>query len=676
MLHEDVSACILYFYEVLGLRWLQTLYTRTNMHVCLAYCCKLWHFRNMLLKFLTRFIACLVVAFCQMGYAEVLEQQNVLVAKTLIFTQVERIDIGLDGAFSEPVTIKLPDSWNTTGKFGRSNYVLAFDISNQLTAVPLAIYVPRLGNRVAVVLNGKKIAESAVFGDINADSAQRPFFLKLPAELLVTQNNRVELQLEGEKNRYAGLSKVHIGIESDIYSRYSQRYSLQTAGSFAVIVASIMFAIVSLLFWRVTKDKSYLLFSVLCVLWSIRTSYAVIMRAPFDHRTWTFLIDMCYAGVVSCIIFFCIHTLNLRFKKTLYAITGGFLVVSFVLVAWHALGEINAVRQWWTFLMLIFVAFMSIMVISAWYFDRQPGSAALAGAGAIALMLGAYDHITVFYFKDGYGGFALARYAILFFLMAMAWILSDRFLRLLSREKTLRSEVAEELRIKKMVLEKELLEKEVLLTQSAHDTQRRRLLQDLHDGMGLQLNGLMGLVEHGSLDRRELTSEVRTTLEQLRVMMDGTESFDGTLAELFGHVRYRAETRLLRHAIRLAWDCQLDDASLDKVNPSSALNMQRVMFELCTNIIKHAKASCVNVNIQLGKESGIPSELLLVIADDGIGIQPDGLKNLTNSDAITLGAGTLSVKRRVAELNANYEVISGVTGGMQHTLNIPISSFY
>ncbi len=650
--------------------------TLTNMNVQLAYCCKLWHFRNMILKFLIRLLVCLVILFCQYGHTEVLKQQSVLAEEPLIFTQAERVDIGVDGVSSKPATTKLPESWNGAGKSGQSHYVLAFDISSQLAAVPLAMYVPRLGNRFAVVLNGKKIAESAAFGDKNADSAQRPFFLKLPVELLVVQNNLVELQLEGEKNRYAGLSKVHIGAESDIYSRYSQRYSLQTAGSFAVIVASVMFAILSLLFWRVTKDKSYVLFSVLCVLWSIRTSYAVVVRAPFDHRAWTFLIDMCYAGVVCCIVLFCIHTLNLRFKKTLYAITGGFLAVSFVLVAWHAFGEVNAVRQWWTFLMLAFVALVSIMVISSWYFDKQPGSAALASAGAIALMLGAYDHVIVFYFKDGYGGFALARYAILFFLMAMAWILADRFLRLLSREKTLRSEIAEELRVKKMALEQELLEKEVLLNQSAHHTQRRRLLQDLHDGMGLQLNGLMGLVEHGSLDRRELTSEVRTTLEQLRVMMDGTESFDGTLAELFGHVRYRVETRLLRHAIRLVWNCQLTNVTEVKVNPSSALNLQRVMFELCTNIIKHAKASCVNVDIQMTNKSDMPNELHIVIKDDGIGLQTEEIKKSTNADASFSGAGTLSVKRRVTELNANYEIISSASGGMQHVLTIPVASFH
>ena len=636
----------------------------------------------MLQKFIIRLVSCLTVLFCQLGHAEVLQQQHVLAAEPIIFTQADRIDVGANGVLSQPVTAKLPDAWNGTGKSGQSHYTLAFDISAQLATTPLAMYVPRLGNRFAVVLNGKKIAESAAFDDKNADSAQRPFFLKLPAELLKVQNNLVELQLVGDKNRYAGLSKVHIGADSDISSRYTQRYNWQTAGSFAVIVASIMFAVLSLLFWRVTKDKSYILFSALCVLWSIRTSYAVVVRAPFDYHAWTFLVDMCYAGVVSCIIVFCVHTLNLRFKKTLYAITGGFLTVSFVLVSWHAFGEVNAVRQWWSFLMLALVTLMSIMVISAWYFDRQPGSAALAGAGFIGLMMGLYDHATVFYFKDGYGSFALARYAILFFLIAMAWILADRFLRLLSREKTLRTEVAEELRVKKEVLENELLEKEVLLNQTAQQAERRRLLQDLHDGMGLQLNGLMGLVEHGSLDRRELTSEVRTTLEQLRVMMDGTESFDGTLAELFGHVRYRAETRLQRHAIRLAWDCRLSNATEAKVNPISALNLQRVMFELCTNIIKHAKASCVSVDIQLVNKSGITSELQIVMVDDGIGIQPEGGKNSTNAttnvsvNAPLSGAGTLSVKRRVAELNAKYQVLPSTSGGMHHVLNIPITSFY
>lgn len=603
------------------------------------------------------------------GQAAALPEQMIISAEPAIFTRAVRIDLDLQGTPSPAQLVHLPEAWNGIEKSGRSNYQFGFDVAGQKTS-SLAIYVPRLGNRFAIFLNGKKIAESAAFGDKDADSAQQPYFLKFPPELVDTSNNLIELQIEGEKNRYAGLSAIHIGAEQKIHDRYLLRYNLQTAGSFAVMVACIVFAGLSLLFWRVTKDKSYILFAVLCLLWCMRTSYAVVVRAPFEYRWWTFVLDISYAGVVSCIVLFCIHTLNLRFKKILQSITGCFLVASLIFVVWHAFGEVNAVRQVWTFLMLLFVALMSVMVISAWYFERRPGSAGLAIAGGLGLLLGAYDHITVFYVKDGYGGFALARYAILFFLMAMGWILADRFLKLLSHEKVLRHEVAEELQVKKVALEKELAEKEALLSQSAHDAERKKLLQDLHDGMGLQLNGLMGLVEHGSLDRAELTSEVRTTLEQLRVMMDGTESFDGTLAELLGHIRYRMETRLARHALALSWRCILDEQMEVKVNPSSALNLQRVMFELCTNIIKHAKASHVNVDIQVHEAAEKSHELRIMVLDDGVGIQKPSSRESAS------GSGMMTVKRRVNELNACYDLTAGMPKGTQHVLLIPVLSLY
>ena len=641
------------------------------MNIQLAKSCRLWHFRNMLLKFIIQLIVWLGILLLQPSQAAQLAQRSVLVAEPLVFTIADRVDRGADGVFPQPLTTKLPEAWNAIGKSGRSDYRLTFDVSNSISA-PLAIYIPRLGNRFAVILNGKPLAHSAVFGDIAADSAQRPYFLKLPAELITPTHNVIEIQLEGEKNRYAGLSTVHVGAEQEIYKRYLRRYSIQTAGSFAVMVASIVFAGLSLLFWRATKDKSYILFTLMCALWSIRTSYAIIERAPFEYHWWTFLVDICYAGVVSCIVLFCTNTLNLKFKKTLWVITVCFLLASLLLISWHAFGEINAVRQWWAFLMLIFVALTSVMVINAWYFDRQPTSAALASAGGVALMLGAYDHITVFYSKDGYGNFAISRYAILFFLMAMGWILADRFLKLLGREKTLRIEVAEELRIKKVALEKELSEKETLLSQTAHDMERQRLLQDLHDGMGLQLNGLMGLVENGDLNRGELTTEVRTTLEQLRVMMDGTESFDGSLAELFGHIRYRMETRLSRHGVVLQWHGLLDQITQEKVKPASALNLQRVMFELCTNIIKHAKANLVSVDIQIIDKLESGDQLRIVVMDDGVGL---GSHAQASASAAHSGAGTMSVKRRVTELNANYDLATGTFKGTQHVLLIPLATF-
>jgi hypothetical protein len=115
----------------------------------------------MLLRFLIRLFGCLAVFICQAGHANVVAQRSIFVQEPLIFAQAERIDIGADGVFSKSVTTQLPESWNGLGKSGQSRYLLAFDISNPTAASPLAMYVPRLGNRFTVLVNGKKIAESA-----------------------------------------------------------------------------------------------------------------------------------------------------------------------------------------------------------------------------------------------------------------------------------------------------------------------------------------------------------------------------------------------------------------------------------------------------------------------------------------------------------------------------------
>jgi signal transduction histidine kinase len=557
--------------------------------------------------------------------------------------------------------VALPDPWNPRGREGDWEYLLGFDLPAR-PAEPWGIYIPRAGNRFAVYVNDRQIGQFGGFAGDRSDHAQRPHFLFIPEGLLVEGRNQLRLRVQGEKARYAGLSSLTVGPAGEVRTLFLWREAVQTWGSFAIVFVSLVFGLIALALAASVRDRSFGVFAAACLFCALRTSYAVVSDPPMDYRAWSALLDASYAGYLSCLCLFCVERLRLRQRWIAWA-TGALLAGTVVLLPLFAWGRVAPARQLFLAMMVLYAFALCLAVIAAWYRHRTPASRVLAAAGAVSVALAIHDHVLVFYTKDGYGSFALARYSLITFLVAMGWLLIDRYSRQAVEEARLRQQVSVELAQKKRELEVQFDRQQQLAAENAQQHERRRLLQDLHDGMGLQLNSLLGMLQNGPLQRDELAREVRTAIEQMRMLMDSTEDFDGDVSILLGHIRYRIEQRLQRQGIRLEWDVHL--AQPQRVLPAHrAIARQRLVFELATNTLKHAGAGVVTLSARDGESPVAP--LVMVYADNGRGFAPV---------AAAQGVGMGSIARRVADLGARLQRGAGETGGVRYELVIASESF-
>lgn len=550
-------------------------------------------------------------------------------------------------------TPALPDIWNRTGKTGQSQYTVPFQLSRAPTEL-WGLYIPRAGNRLQITLNDRLLVQLGAWGQTQFDYAQIPHYVLIPKDYLQQGGNKLVIVIEGDKSRYAGLSHFYMAPHTQLKPIYNWRYFFQTSSTLSVIFICLIFAIFGLGLVIRLKEKQFWLFTASCVLCAIRTSYAVLDTIPIPYPAWAWIVDTSYVCFVACMAAFCLQELSLK-KAWLIKVIYLYLALCISVISAYAILLLPPLRQAWNLLTFMFVGVMSFTFIAAWYRQRTSTSASFAVASAFAITMGLYDHWLVYYSRDGYGGFTLVRYALVPFLLAMAWVMTDRLLRQVQKEKALRLSVEQELNERKQELTQEYEVKAKLLATQAHFDERKRLLQDLHDGMGLQLNSLLGMVEQGTTHKDDLRTEVRTTIEQLRVLMDGSDSFDGTLPELFGHIRYRIETRLNRQNIQLLWQVKLPTMDLP-LQQDAALSLQRLIFEFCTNVIKHAQAHCITLAAWIDGET-----LQLNFVDDGRGYVE-----------ANQGAGTLSIQRRVQELSAAHVCKSIAPQGLSHQLKIPV----
>jgi signal transduction histidine kinase len=155
--------------------------------------------------------------------------------------------------------------------------------------------------------------------------------------------------------------------------------------------------------------------------------------------------------------------------------------------------------------------------------------------------------------------------------------------------------------------------------------ERDRISRDVHDNIGAQL--LTALHATGGSRKDALLRDTLTDLRQ--IISDGFRS-DFRLLDILADVRAEMGDRLAAHDIAFMWNDEEIADQIDQPVPFLMINTLRsVVREATSNIIKHAKADVVRVNLtQLG------DTLDLKIVDNGVGFDTgvvargEGLNNM------------------------------------------------
>lgn len=190
----------------------------------------------------------------------------------------------------------------------------------------------------------------------------------------------------------------------------------------------------------------------------------------------------------------------------------------------------------------------------------------------------------------------------------------------------------------------------VLEAEKAHALaeERRRIMLDLHDGVGGQLVNVLSYLEcndpidpivHGSLE--DALRDMALIIESLEVVDD--------IAVMLGTVRERMEPLLQRHGIKVHWDVT-GVPDLSGQPSKTALNTVRIAQESLTNAIKHS--NCQNIFVTISSSS-------ITIRDDGCGLNRDKTGRKAGFNG---GLGLKGMRQRARENNLSLSIHSSETG--------------
>ena len=549
----------------------------------------------------------------------------------------------------------LPDSWRTQGR-NRSQigwYRLRLSLPAP-PAEPLAIYIPRITNNVAVYVNGALLGKS---GDI----AQREIswnvaqYFKVSPGLLKAGPNLLEIRLHPDGYARAGLSRVFVGRENEIAGQYQWRLFLQsTAPQFITALLGVMAAF-SLAIWAGRRREiMFVFFGLMCVVAMIRLAHFYVRDSEIPLY---YLTDASLCWMSALTASFMLHFAGRplpTFERFLY----GYAALA-TLALWFTPDSLSRYVVTGVFSLMALISFAMIWFVGRALLATPSFANRVMCAGLVLNVgLGIHDFLN---FQEllGFDHLYFLPLGLPLVLFAVAALIVKRFVDTLANYETLHFELerrAEE-RERELTLSYEALRD--LDQQRTTAEERQRLMRDMHDGIGSHLMSTLALSRMATLSQHDMQEVLADCIDELKITIDSLEPVESDLLVVLGNLRYRLEPRLNAAGIELEWAVN-DLPPLAYLDPENTRSILRIVQEAFTNTLKHAQARRITLSTGVDYNN---ARVWVRLTDDGRGLSPGQPS----------GRGVENMKSRAEKLNGLVEMVPLKGGGTCVNLYLPLA---
>ncbi len=536
------------------------------------------------------------------------------------------------------------------------------------TAVPrqqIAVYIPRVTNNIEVYLNGQSFYQSGDVTQTIETQWNTPQFFALPKGLVKTGENALLIRLHTEKHGRVGVAAVSIGPLNEIKPVYTIRKLLQNTAPEMITWMLVFAGIFSLSVWaKRNKETQFGFFGAMCLMGVLRLlAYFMISPPPIIANV--AVAALCWMSLWQ--FQFAIRFTSFRFaileKIILWAAIIGTIAV-FAVPAEALPITTFAVYLVFTVLGVVMIGAIGMSVLRT---ANLPSLIAFI-AMAINLGLGIHDLLN-FVGELEFERMYLLPLGLPLLLLSLASLLLTRFVNSLNSYEQLNTELSQRVTARERDLDASYAQMRIIDQQRVTSDERQRLMRDMHDGVGSHLMSLLALARMKKLEPKQLEESLADCIDELKLTIDSLEPVEQDLLLVLGNLRYRLEPRLSAAGIRLAWSVT-DLPSLPYLDPTRVRSVLRIVQEVFTNALKHAKAN--RITVSTGVEQ-MQNRIWVRITDDGIGVATaQGLSKKLGKP--TGGRGVDNMKIRATQLGGLLDVEELLGGGTCVTLYLPLHS--
>ncbi|SEL54561.1 Signal transduction histidine kinase [Variovorax sp. YR750] len=482
---------------------------------------------------------------------------------------------------------------------------------------PRLLYLPRwktLG-QIAVYGDGALLYQS--HGSPIHNGYNHPLLLPLNATAGTLSPQSVLIRVDRLRNSGSGFSTLWVGDEASLSWRYQLRQLLQVQLPFMGSAAFLAVGAFAFAVWLGRRRESlYLLFFAISAMAFLRTlhyyaggSYIPISDDWFEWMTVSSLLWL------IILIHLFLQRLHQQPSVWLTRISIGLVLACNITTLPHLSTKIVNL---YLFTPLLNLAVLPVAVLIFTVNLRKSLRTQLtegqlvAGWTVFAVALTSYDGLLQNNLVSPESVY-MSPYAIISLFFVFSYIMFQRYTGAFAEVGRLNKGLAQRLQAREAELEQSYQRLRVIENQNMLNAERRRLMQDMHDGLGSSLISAIRSVERGAMTEAEISRVLKGCMEDLRLVIDSMESVEADLLLLLATMRFRLAPRIESAGITLQWEVQ-PVPSLPWLDPDGALHILRIVQECVANVLRHTRATTICVST-----ATVDDGVCVVVEDNGGG---------------------------------------------------------
>ena len=554
------------------------------------------------------------------------------------------------------VEVTLPHRWlkraeeNNTG-----TYVLDFSL-DQITDEPLYLFIPNLKKRLQGHINGQYFYDSSTRVSWAGPLIQITDLVQIPQANLQTGNHHLQLSLDTIETLPSILSEVYIGPKHTLVPYFKKRVWINErllAMSYATQLLLSVGLLAAFAFRRQDILFGWLGLTVgLSALYGVGIFVDVIPGVIHLYPS-VFLLGPSIGGIS---ILFALSLLGRPGPKLLIwvVVLAPFVLYAVTHTGWFITSQLGAFLAM-PILIIGFMIAACIIFFGAWY-ERNIEALLILGPWLLIVVYMLHDLAMSIGAVSGnsFTNHSVRTIFITFIVIVLMRRLSSSLNTIDRNEDVLHTRLAEQ----EATLDADFAKQTIQVKQTTIDTERQRLISDLHDGMGGHLVSILAMTENPESNNDEIYHVAQRALNDLRMVIYSLDIDGGDLSYVLALYRDQINPVLANLGINTQWS-MLNFPEISGTSPSNVLTVLRILQEALTNAQKHGAPKSISI---VGI-SGPNNTALLVVENTGgkafqesLNSRGYGLKNM-QSRALSIG-GKITIET--------------LSDGARFTLQLPI----
>jgi signal transduction histidine kinase len=537
------------------------------------------------------------------------------------------------------------------------------DLSGQpRTTQQRVLYLPRWKTLGHIAVYGDGVLLYQSHGSPVHNGYNHPLLLPLNATANTLAPKSVLIRVDRLRNSGSGFSTVWVGDEHALAWRYQSRQMLQVQLPFMGSAAFLAVGAFAFAVWLGKRRESlYLLFFAISAVAFLRMlhyyvggSYLPISDEWFE---WVTVASLLWLIVL---IHLFLQRLHQQPSAWLTRLALGLTLACNVATLPHVSTSIVSL---YLFTPLLNLAVLPVAVLIFAVNLRKalraqlPEGRLVAGWTVFAVVFTSYDGLLQNNLVSPESVYT-SPYAVIGLFFVFSFIMFQRYTGAFAEVGRLNTELVLRLRAREAELEQSYQRLRVIENQQMLNAERRRLMQDMHDGLGSSLISAIRSVERGTMNEAEISSVLKSCMEDLKLVIDSMESVDADLLLLLATLRFRLAPRIEGAGVALRWEVQPVPV-LAWLDPNSALHILRIVQECVANVLRHTRASTICFSTETTDDG-----VCVVIEDNGEGFAVE--------EALRRhGRGLRNQQQRAQAIGARVSWESG-SAGTRFTLWLPL----